>query len=85
MHNGFLTMDAEKMSKSPGQCQPAAPSWWSAMPGEVVRLGPAERPLSSGRWTGTDQLVDQARKNLDRLYGWPQRRPALANFVPPVS
>ena len=67
MHNGFLTMDAEKMSKSLGNVS-LITELLERQPGEVLRLA-----LLSAHYRGpldwTDQLVDQARKNLDRLYG----------------
>jgi len=67
MHNGFLTVDAEKMSKSVGNVL-LLHDLVQAMPGEVVRWALLSahyrQPLD---W---DQgLLEQSRKNLDRLYG----------------
>ena len=67
MHNGFLTVDAEKMSKSIGNVL-LLHDLVKAMPGEVVRWALLSahyrQPLD---WNQT--LLDQSRKNLDRLYG----------------
>ncbi|WP_395651404.1 cysteine--tRNA ligase [Brevundimonas sp.] len=67
MHNGFLTVDAEKMSKSIGNVL-LLHDLVQAMPGEVVRWALLSahyrQPLD---WN--QSLLDQSRKNLDRLYG----------------
>lgn len=67
MHNGFLTVDAEKMSKSVGNVL-LLHDLVQAMPGEVVRWALLSahyrQPLD---WN--QALLDQSRKNLDRLYG----------------
>ena len=67
MHNGFLTMDADKMSKSLGNVL-LVHDLVKETPGEVVRwalLSAHYRaPLD---WTG--ELIAQSRKALDRLYG----------------
>lgn len=67
MHNGFLTVDAEKMSKSIGNVL-LLHDLVKAMPGEVVRWALLSahyrQPLD---WN--QALLDQSRKNLDRLYG----------------
>ncbi|HTI67885.1 MAG TPA: cysteine--tRNA ligase [Caulobacteraceae bacterium] len=66
MHNGFLTMDAEKMSKSLGNVL-LVHDLIAKVPGEVIRwalLSAHYRaPLD---WTGA--LIEQSRDNLDRLY-----------------
>jgi cysteinyl-tRNA synthetase len=66
MHNGFLTMDAEKMSKSLGNVRLVHDLIGEA-PGEAIRwalLSAHYRaPLD---WTGS--LIEQSRDNLDRLY-----------------
>lgn len=66
MHNGFLTVDAEKMSKSVGNVL-LLHDLVQAMPGEVVRWALLSahyrQPLD---WT--ESLLEQSRKNLDRLY-----------------
>lgn len=67
MHNGFLTVDAEKMSKSIGNVL-LLHDLVQTMPGEVVRWALLSahyrQPLD---WNQT--LLEQSRKNLDRLYG----------------
>lgn len=67
MHNGFLTLDAEKMSKSLGNVL-LLHDLVQAIPGEVVRWALLSahyrQPLD---WT--QALLDQSRKSLDRLYG----------------
>ncbi len=67
MHNGFLTVDAEKMSKSVGNVL-LLHDLVQSVPGEVVRWALLSahyrQPLD---WNQT--LLDQSRKNLDRLYG----------------
>src|SRR5690606_2061989 len=67
MHNGFLTMDAEKMSKSLGNVL-LVHDLIKAYPGEVVRLA-----LLSAHYRApldwNEGLLTQTRKTLDRLYG----------------
>lgn len=79
MHNGFLTVDAEKMSKSIGNVL-LLHDLVQAMPGEVVRWALLSahyrQPLD---WN--QGLLDQSRKNLDRLYGaLRDAHAALADF-----
>ncbi len=66
MHNGFLTLEAEKMSKSLGNVL-LVHDLVEQVPGEVVRwalLSAHYRaPLD---WTG--ELLEQSRRTLDRLY-----------------
>ena len=66
MHNGFLTVDAEKMPKSVGNVL-LLHDLVRHMPGEVVRWALLSahyrQPLD---WN--QALLDQSRKNLDRLY-----------------
>lgn len=67
VHNGFLTLDAEKMSKSLGNVR-LIHDLIQQVPGEAIRwalLSAHYRaPLD---WTET--LLTNARRNLDRLYG----------------
>ena len=67
MHNGFLTMDAEKMSKSIGNVL-LVHELVKTVPGEVVRwalLSAHYRaPLD---WNA--ELLERSKKALDRLYG----------------
>ncbi len=71
MHNGFLTMDTEKMSKSLGNVR-LVHDLIKEAPGEALRwalLSAHYRaPLD---WTG--DLIQQSKKSLDRLYGVLQR------------
>ena len=66
MHNGFLTMDAEKMSNSLGNVTLIS-ELLDRAPGEALRWALLSahyrQPLD---WT--DALVEQSKKNLDRLY-----------------
>ena len=67
LHNGFLTMDSEKMSKSVGNVL-LIREILKAAPGEAVRLalltGHYRQPLD---WN--DEALADARRKLDRLYG----------------
>ena len=67
MHNGFLTMETEKMSKSLGNVL-LVHDLIQQTPGEAIRLALLSAhyraPLD---WTG--ELLAQSRKSLDRLYG----------------
>jgi cysteinyl-tRNA synthetase len=67
VHNGFLTMDTEKMSKSLGNVR-LIHDLLEQAPGEAIRwalLSAHYRaPLD---WTG--RLLDQARNSLDKIYG----------------
>ena len=66
LHNGFLTMDAEKMSKSVGNVQ-LAHELLQHWPGEVLRYA-----LLSAHYRApldwTEDLLLQSRAHLDRLY-----------------
>jgi cysteinyl-tRNA synthetase len=67
LHNGFLTMDSQKMSKSVGNVLLVKEIRKHA-PGEAIRLalltGHYRQPLD---WN--DEALADARKKLDRLYG----------------
>jgi cysteinyl-tRNA synthetase len=71
MHNGFLDMSGEKMSKSLGNVV-LVHDLVKTYPGEVVRWA-----LLSGHYRSpldwTPELLEQSRKALDRLYGAIQR------------
>ncbi len=66
MHNGFLTMDAEKMSKSLGNVTLIS-DLLERVPGEALRYA-----LLSAHYRApldwTDALVEQAKGSLDRFY-----------------
>ncbi|HKR87147.1 MAG TPA: cysteine--tRNA ligase [Phenylobacterium sp.] len=67
LHNGFLNMAEEKMSKSLGNVA-LAHELLQTYPGEAIRwallAGHYRAPLE---WTG--ELIEQAKRSLDRLYG----------------
>ncbi len=67
LHNGFLNMGAEKMSKSLGNVA-LVHDLVAQAPGEALRwallVGHYRAPLD---WTG--DLIEQSKKALDRLYG----------------
>jgi cysteinyl-tRNA synthetase len=67
VHNGFLSIDSTKMSKSLGNVL-LVRELVSEMPGEVIRLALLNahyrQPLD---WS--DESVDAAKRMLDRLYG----------------
>ncbi len=67
LHNGFLSMDHEKMSKSLGNVL-LVHDLIKTIPGEVMRLALLSahyrQPLD---WS--EDTIEQARKMLDRLYG----------------
>jgi cysteinyl-tRNA synthetase len=67
VHNGFLTVNSEKMAKSVGNVV-LVHDLLKQHPGEAIRLallnGHYRQPLD---WT--DETLPNARKQLDRLYG----------------
>ncbi len=67
VHNGFLSIDHEKMSKSIGNVL-LVHNLIEAIPGEVIRMALLSahyrQPLD---WS--DETVESARRMLDRLYG----------------
>ncbi|MDX2233851.1 MAG: cysteine--tRNA ligase [Hyphomonadaceae bacterium] len=81
LHNGFLDMEGEKMSKSLGNVV-LVHELLEAWPGEVLRwalLSAHYRaPLD---WTAA--LLEQSRAALDRLYGALRRIDALSVAAPP--
>jgi cysteinyl-tRNA synthetase len=81
MHNGFLTMNSEKMSKSVGNVD-LVHNLVERWPGEALRLA-----LLSAHYRApldwTDELILQSVKTLDRLYRaldgvWNERVDAIA-------
>ena len=68
LHNGFLSIDSEKMSKSIGNILLVSDILENGVPGEVIRFALLSahyrQPLD---WN--DQLIDQSKRTLDRLYG----------------
>jgi cysteinyl-tRNA synthetase len=67
VHNGFLTMNSEKMAKSVGNVR-LVHDMVKEHPGEAIRLG-----LLNGHYRQpldwNDETIPQARRQLDRLYG----------------
>ncbi len=67
LHNGFLSMDSEKMSKSLGNVL-LVHDMLETVPGEVIRLALLsahyKQPLD---WS--DDTIQSAKRMLDRLYG----------------
>lgn len=76
LHNGFLDMSGEKMSKSLGNVI-IPHELLETTPGEVIRWallsGHYRQPLD---WT--PELVEQSKKALDRLYGALRRAKTVA-------
>ncbi len=68
MHNGFLTMDKEKMSKSIGNIITPRELLEQGWQGETIRWA-----LLSAHYKApldwSDDLLKQAQASLDRLYG----------------
>jgi cysteinyl-tRNA synthetase len=87
IHNGFLSMDQEKMSKSLGNVL-LVHDLIKSFPGEVLRLALLSahyrQPLD---WS--DETIESARRMLDRLYGALRgiavRDSVLAEASPPDS
>jgi cysteinyl-tRNA synthetase len=79
LHNGFLNFGEEKMSKSLGNVA-LAHDLLAAYPGEAIRwallVGHYRAPLE---WNS--ELLDQAKRSLDRLYGALQRAEEVAAFA----
>jgi cysteinyl-tRNA synthetase len=76
LHNGFLNFGEEKMSKSLGNVA-LAHDLLKAFPGEAIRwallVGHYRAPLE---WNG--ELIEQAKRSLDRLYGALRRAAEVA-------
>ncbi|MFW6300163.1 MAG: cysteine--tRNA ligase [Oceanicaulis sp.] len=76
LHNGFLSMNAEKMSKSAGNVVTVHAMLAEGVRGEVIRYG-----LLSGHYRAplawNAKLIEQTRKSLDRLYGVLRRLKAV--------
>ncbi len=81
MHNGFLSMGAEKMSKSLGNVALVGDLLAAGWSGEVLRLALLSahyrQPLA---WT--EGLLEQTRATLDRWQGFLRRSDETADAVP---
>jgi len=85
LHNGFLSIDAEKMSKSLGNVIKPNELLRAGVKGETIRYalmtGQYRAPLD---WN--DALLDRSQKSLDRLYGVLRRlRHVAAADVAPTA
>ncbi len=82
MHNGFVNVDAEKMSKSIGNVL-LARDLLNEAPGEAIRWALLSahyrQPLD---WS--DTLLNQSKRNLDRLYRTMDSLPEGATAEPPA-
>jgi cysteinyl-tRNA synthetase len=80
MHNGFLDFSGEKMSKSLGNVV-LVHDLIKDYPGEVIRLA-----LLSAHYRAplnwTPELLEQCRKNMDRLYGLLRRAVDIEAVTP---
>lgn len=81
MHNGFLSMGSEKMSKSLGNVTLVSDLLAAGWSGEVLRLALLSahyrQPLE---WN--EALLDQTKATLDRWQGFLRRSDALATEMP---
>ncbi len=85
LHNGFLSMDREKMSKSLGNIVKPRELLQAGVKGEVIRYALLtahyRAPLD---WN--DALIERSQKSLDRLYGVLRRTSgAAADEAPPPA
>ncbi|PWE16330.1 cysteine--tRNA ligase [Marinicauda salina] len=84
LHNGFLSMDSEKMSKSLGNIVKPHELMAQGVRGETIRYG-----LLTGHYRApldwNDALMERSRKSLDRLYGVLRRLKGVeaAHAAPP--
>jgi len=83
MHNGFVNVDSEKMSKSIGNVL-LARDLLNEAPGEAIRWALLSahyrQPLD---WS--DTLLNQSKRNLDRLYRTMDGLPEGATAEPPAA
>jgi cysteinyl-tRNA synthetase len=86
VHNGMLTMGADKMSKSLGNIVTLRALLAEGWPGETIRFALLSAHYRTPpQWSG--DLLKQARTSLDRLYGALERvwdGQALAGEPPPA-
>ncbi len=86
LHNGFLSMEDEKMSKSEGNVVTVHAMLDQGVRGEAIRYG-----LLSGQYRApldwTAALIERAQKSLDRLYGVLRRLKSVdaADVAPPAG
>ncbi len=86
LHNGFLSIDSEKMSKSLGNIVKPHDLLARGVKGEAIRYG-----LLTGHYRApldwNELLMERSRKSLDRLYGVLRRLKDVpaADAAPPQS
>ena len=84
MHNGYVVVEGEKMSKSLGNFFTVRQLLEEGWPGEAIRLallsGQYRQPLDITR----DKLKE-SRVQLDRLYGALRKAPAAEAVAPPAE
>jgi cysteinyl-tRNA synthetase len=86
LHNGFLSIDSEKMSKSLGNIVKPHDLLARGVKGEAIRYG-----LLTGHYRApldwNELLMERSRKSLDRLYGVLRRLKDVpaADAAPPPS
>ncbi|MFT4562180.1 MAG: cysteinyl-tRNA synthetase [Gammaproteobacteria bacterium] len=83
VHNGFVEIDSEKMSKSLGNVL-LVENLLTEFPGEALRLA-LIRARYRERLNWNDELVQQAKAQLDRMYGALQRLEHVALDAPPQA
>ncbi len=83
VHNGFVEIDSEKMSKSIGNVL-LVENLLQRFPGEAVRMALIQaRYREPINWN--DDLVDQAKSQLDRMYGALQRLESVTPSGAPLA
>ncbi|MFT4585335.1 MAG: cysteinyl-tRNA synthetase [Gammaproteobacteria bacterium] len=82
VHNGFVEIDSEKMSKSLGNVL-LVDDLLTQFPGEALRLA-LIRARYRERLNWNDDLVQQAKAQLDRMYGALQRLEQVTLEGPPT-
>jgi cysteinyl-tRNA synthetase len=83
VHNGFVEIDSEKMSKSLGNVL-LVENLLEQFPGEALRMA-LIRARYRERLNWNDELVEQAKAQLDRMYGALQRLEDVTLSVSPVA
>jgi cysteinyl-tRNA synthetase len=83
VHNGFVEIDREKMSKSLGNVL-LVENLLEQFPGEALRMA-LIRARYRERLNWNDELVEQAKAQLDRMYGALQRLEDVTLSVSPVA
>ncbi|MDA0824164.1 MAG: cysteine--tRNA ligase [Proteobacteria bacterium] len=83
VHNGFVEIDSEKMSKSLGNVL-LVENLLTQFPGEALRLA-LIRARYRERLNWNDDLVQQAKAQLDRMYGALLRLENVVLDAPPMA